>query len=198
MDKVIEVSVVGLVMDPVSKSPVMILEPLNEKRPIPIWIGIHEANAIALELENIISPRPMTHDLIKNIMNVLEARVEKVIITDLIESTYYAELYIHRGGEVQIIDCRPSDAIAVALKNKAKIFVSEQVIEASPDRRFFLQPARQRRENRLLVQQPDPRRFRQGRAVIASTPFSIVARGFPFPRGSLRGSPFPLFSVLPR
>lgn len=137
MDKVIEVSVVGLVMDPVSKSPVMILEPLNEKRPIPIWIGIHEANAIALELENIISPRPMTHDLIKNIMNVLEARVEKVIITDLIESTYYAELYIHRGGEVQIIDCRPSDAIAVALKNKVKIFVSEQVIEASLIGDFF-------------------------------------------------------------
>lgn len=79
----------------------------------------------------------MTHDLIKNIMNVLEARVEKVIITDLIESTYYAELYIHRGGEVQIIDCRPSDAIAVALKNKAKIFVSEQVIEASLIGDFF-------------------------------------------------------------
>lgn len=137
MDKVIEVSVVGLVMDPVSKSPVMILEPLNEKRPIPIWIGINEANAIALELENIVSPRPMTHDLIKNIMGVLEARVEKVIITDLIESTYYAELYIHRGGEVQIIDCRPSDAIVVALKNKAKIFVSEQVIGASLIGDFF-------------------------------------------------------------
>lgn len=137
MDNVIEVSVVGLVMDPVSKSPVMILEPLNEKRAIPIWIGIQEANAIALELENIVSPRPMTHDLIKNIMSVLEARVDKVIITDLIENTFYAELYIHRGGEVQIIDCRPSDAVAVALKNKAKIFVSKQVIEASLIGDFF-------------------------------------------------------------
>ena len=137
MDNVIEVSVVGLVMDPVSKSPVMILEPLHEKRAIPIWIGIQEANAIALELENIVSPRPMTHDLIKNIMGVLEARVDKVIITDLIENTFYAELYIHRGGEVQIIDCRPSDAVAVALKSKAKIFVSKQVVEASLIGDFF-------------------------------------------------------------
>lgn len=127
----IEVNVVGLIIDPVSKSPVMILKPLHDKKIIPIWIGMFEANAIALELEKIASPRPMTHDLIKSIMSQLHADIEKVIITDIIENTYYAELYINNEGQVRIIDCRPSDAVAMALKNRAKIFVSEQVLETS-------------------------------------------------------------------
>jgi len=131
MAKMIEVNVVGLIIDPVSKSPVMILKPLHDKKIIPIWIGMFEANAIALELEKIASPRPMTHDLIKSIMSQLHADIEKVIITDIIENTYYAELYINNEGQVRIIDCRPSDAVAMALKNRAKIFVSEQVLETS-------------------------------------------------------------------
>jgi hypothetical protein len=92
---------------------------------------MNEANAIALELENVSSPRPMTHDLLKSIMGNLEAIVAKVIITDIVENTYYAELYIEKDGEQRVIDCRPSDAVALALKNRAKIYVSKQVLETS-------------------------------------------------------------------
>ena len=131
MEKFVEVNVIGLIMDQISKSPVMVLKPLNDKKIIPIWIGISEANAIALELESIPSPRPMTHDLIKCIMGDLEAVLAKVIITDIIENTYYAELYIEKDGQIKIIDCRPSDAVAMALKNGAKIYVSRQVLNTS-------------------------------------------------------------------
>lgn len=131
MEKFVEVNVVGLIIDQISKSPVMVLKPLNDKKIIPIWIGMSEANAIALELESISSPRPMTHDLIKCIMGDLEAVLTKVIITDIIENTYYAELYIEKDGQMKIIDCRPSDAVAMALKNGAKIYVSRQVLNTS-------------------------------------------------------------------
>jgi len=131
MEKFVEVNVIGLIMDQISKSPVMVLKPLNDKKIIPIWIGMSEANAIALELESIPSPRPMTHDLIKCIMGDLEAVLTKVIITDIIENTYYAELYIEKDGQIKIIDCRPSDAVAMALKNRAKIYVSRQVLNTS-------------------------------------------------------------------
>src|SRR5512145_2817513 len=131
MERFVEVNLVGLIMDQVSKSPVMVLRALDEKKVIPIWIGMTEANAIAMELENICSPRPMTHDLMKNIMCDLEAILAKVIITDIVENTYYAELHIERDGKERVIDCRPSDAVALALKNRAKIFVSRQVLETS-------------------------------------------------------------------
>jgi bifunctional DNase/RNase len=131
MEKFVEVNIVGLIMDQISKSPVMVLKALNEKKVIPIWIGLNEANAIALELENVSSPRPMTHDLMKSIMANLEAVLAKVIITDIVENTYYAELYIEKDGEQRIIDCRPSDAVALALKNRAKIYVSKQVLDTS-------------------------------------------------------------------
>jgi bifunctional DNase/RNase len=131
MEKFIEVNVVGLIMDQISKSPVMVLKPLNDKKVIPIWIGMSEANSIALELESIPSPRPMAHDLIKCIMDNLEAVLTKVIITAIIENTYYAELYIEKDGQIKTIDCRPSDAVALALKNGIKIFVSRQVSETS-------------------------------------------------------------------
>jgi bifunctional DNase/RNase len=131
MEKVVEVNVVGLIMDQISKSPVMVLKPLNDKKVIPIWIGASEANSIALELESIPSPRPMAHDLIKCIMDNLEAVLTKVIITDIIENTYYAELYIEKNGQIKTIDCRPSDAVALALKNGVKIYVSRQVLETS-------------------------------------------------------------------
>ncbi len=131
MEKFVEVHVVGLIMDQISKSPVMVLKPLNDKKIIPIWIGMSEANAIALELESIPSPRPMAHDLIKCIMGNLEAVLTKVIITAIIENTYYAELYIEKDGQIKNIDCRPSDAVALALKNGVKIYVSRQVLETS-------------------------------------------------------------------
>ena len=131
MEQFVEVNLVGLIMDQVSKSPVMVLKALNEKKVIPIWIGMNEANAIAMELENVCSPRPMTHDLMKSIMGNLEAILAKVIITDIVENTYYAELHIEKDGEEKVIDCRPSDAVALALKNRAKIYVSKQVLETS-------------------------------------------------------------------
>ena len=131
MERFVEVNLVGLIMDQVSKSPVMVLKALNEKKVIPIWIGMSEANAIAMELENVCSPRPMTHDLMKSIMCNLEAILARVIITSIVENTYYAELHIEKDGEEKIIDCRPSDAVALALKNRAKIFVSRQVLETS-------------------------------------------------------------------
>ena len=131
MERFVEVNLVGLIMDPVSKSPVMVLTALDAKKAIPIWIGMNEANAIAMELENVCSPRPMTHDLLKNIMGNLEAILAKVIITDIIENTYYAELHIEKDGQERVIDCRPSDAVALALKNHAKIYVSRQVLETS-------------------------------------------------------------------
>jgi uncharacterized protein len=131
MERFVEVNLVGLIMDQVSKSPVMVLKALDEKKVIPIWIGMNEANAIAMELEKICSPRPMTHDLMKNILCDLEASLAKVIITDIIENTYYAELHIEKDGREKVIDCRPSDAVALALKNHARIYVSRQVLETS-------------------------------------------------------------------
>jgi bifunctional DNase/RNase len=131
MEKFVEVNVVGLIMDQISKSPIMVLKPLNDKKIIPIWIGMSEANAIALELESIPSPRPMAHDLIKCILGNLEAELTKVIITTIIENTYYAELYIEKEGQIRTIDCRPSDAVALALKNGVKIYISRQVLETS-------------------------------------------------------------------
>lgn len=131
MEPFIEVNLVGLIMDQVSKSPVMVLKALSEKKVIPIWIGMNEANAIALELENVCSPRPMTHDLLKSVMGNLEAILSRVIITDIVENTYYAELHIKKDGEEKVIDCRPSDAVAMALKNRSKIYVSKQVLETS-------------------------------------------------------------------
>jgi bifunctional DNase/RNase len=131
MEPFIEVNLVGLIMDQVSKSPVMVLKALSEKKVIPIWIGMNEANAIAMELENVCSPRPMTHDLLKSVMGNLEAILSRVIITDIVENTYYAELHIEKDGEEKVIDCRPSDAVALALKNRSKIYVSKQVLETS-------------------------------------------------------------------
>jgi uncharacterized protein len=131
MESITEVSVVGLIMDPVSKSPVMILKPLNDRKIIPIWIGSAEANAIALELESVVSPRPMTHDLITAIIGNLHAKVNKVVITGIVENTYYAQLYLKTSEQTSVIDCRPSDAVAMALRNQAKIFVSTQVLETS-------------------------------------------------------------------
>jgi len=131
MQQMVEVNVVGLIVDPVSKSPVMILKPVDERKVIPIWIGMNEANAIAMELENVCSPRPMTHDLIHSLMDELQVTVEKVIISDIVENTFYAQLYLHCLGGEKILDCRPSDGVAVALKNHAKIFVSPQILETS-------------------------------------------------------------------
>lgn len=137
MRELIEVKLVGLILDPVSKTPVVVLKPIDDEKIIPIWIGRAEANAITMELESISAPRPMTHDLIKNILNNFDSVVEKVVITDIIENTYYAELYLKKNDDVIIVDSRPSDAIAIALKNKSKIYISEYVYAKSVLSDFF-------------------------------------------------------------
>lgn len=137
MENLIEVKLIGMILDPVSKTPVMILKPTNDRKIIPIWIGTYEANAITMELEKVSTPRPMTHDLIKNILFDLNIKIEKVVITDIVENTYYAKLHLKKNDEVITIDSRPSDAIAIAVKNKAKIFISECVYSTSVFSDFF-------------------------------------------------------------
>ena len=112
MDKIrqIEFFIKGLILDPVNNSPVVILQDTAETTVLPIWIGVFEANAIALEMEHIEAPRPMTHDLIRSILSKLSAVLEKVVITDLVDSTYYAELHIRFNNQLQVVDSRPSDA----------------------------------------------------------------------------------------
>ena len=124
----VEMKVRGLALDPLSNLPIIILRDDEEKRSLPIWIGIYEANAIALELEKIETPRPMTHDLIKNILETIEARVQKVVVTDLKENTFYAVLHLQVGTTEYTVDSRPSDAIALALRAGAPIYVDEEVV----------------------------------------------------------------------
>jgi bifunctional DNase/RNase len=124
----VEMKVRGLALDPLSNMPIIILKDEEEKRSLPIWVGIFEANAIALELEKISTPRPMTHDLIKNILESLDARVLKVVVTDLKENTFYAVLHVQLGEVEYQVDSRPSDAIALALRVAAPIYVDEDVV----------------------------------------------------------------------
>jgi bifunctional DNase/RNase len=124
----VEMKVRGLALDPVSNMPIIILRDEEDKRSLPIWVGIFEANAIALELEKIPTPRPMTHDLIKNILEAIEARLLKIVVTDLRENTFFAELHLQIGEGEYTVDSRPSDAIALALRVAAPIFVNEEVV----------------------------------------------------------------------
>jgi len=115
-------------LDPVSNMPIIILRDEEEKRSLPIWVGIFEANAIALELEKIATPRPMTHDLIKNVLEAVDAKVEKIVVTDLRENTFFALIHLRMGEEEVTVDSRPSDAIALALRAGAPIFVDDDVV----------------------------------------------------------------------
>jgi bifunctional DNase/RNase len=124
----VEMKVRGLALDPVSNMPIIILRDEEEKRSLPIWVGIFEANAIALELEKIPTPRPMTHDLIKNILESVEAKVEKIVVNDLRDNTFFALIHLRLGEEEITVDSRPSDAIALALRVGAPIFVEEDVV----------------------------------------------------------------------
>src|SRR6266852_4912820 len=125
----LEMKVRGLALDPLSNMPIIILKDEEDKRSLPIWVGIFEANAIALELEKIATPRPMTHDLIKSIVETVQARVTKVVVTDLKENTFYALLHIQIGEREYTVDSRPSDAIALALRVAAPIYVDDDVVK---------------------------------------------------------------------
>ena len=124
----VEMKVRGLALDPVSNMPIIILRDEDDKRSLPIWVGIFEANAIALELEKIPTPRPMTHDLIKNILESLEAQVLKIVVTDLKDNTFFAVLHLQIADHEYTVDARPSDAIALALRVAAPIYVDEDVV----------------------------------------------------------------------
>ena len=125
----IEMSIKGLMVDPLTNMPIVILRDQDGQRVLPIWVGIFEANAIALQIENIPTPRPMTHDLLRNIIQDLRATVEKIVVCDLQENTFYALIYLAVNGDTVAIDARPSDAIALALRTRAPIFVEETVID---------------------------------------------------------------------
>lgn len=124
----IKMTVRGIALDPITNMPIIILKDPEERRALPIWVGIFEANAIALELEKVSTPRPMTHDLLKNILEGLGITVQQVIVNDLKENTFYATIDLNYNGSVVSIDSRPSDAIALALRVNAPIFVTENVV----------------------------------------------------------------------
>lgn len=127
----IQMKVTGLTIDPFTNMPIIILKDLEEKTALPIWIGLIEASAIATELERIQLARPMTHDLIRNILKELSLKVDKVEVNDLADNTFYSSIYIHSNNKQIVMDSRPSDAIAIALRTDAPIYVEKRVMEKS-------------------------------------------------------------------
>ena len=124
----IKMTVRGIALDPITNMPIIILKDVDERKALPIWVGIFEANAIALELEKVSTPRPMTHDLLKSMLDGLGATVRQVIVNDLKDNTFFAVIELNHNGGVVNIDSRPSDAIALALRVNAPIFVTEKVV----------------------------------------------------------------------
>ena len=118
-------------MDPVTNLPIVILKDVGSETLLPIWVGVFEANAIALEIEKVATPRPMTHDLIRSVLTGLDAFVHRVVVTELRDDTFYAVIWVERNGQIISIDSRPSDALALALRADCPIFVDEQVIKNS-------------------------------------------------------------------
>jgi uncharacterized protein len=133
MNQLVSMSIKGLMLDPVSNSPIVVLKDDEEKFFLPIWVGIFEANAIALQLEHITTPRPMTHDLLRTMIAELDARVSSIVINELRDSTFFAQIRLlitrEGGNQTLEIDARPSDAIALALRTEAPIFVAQEVLE---------------------------------------------------------------------
>jgi len=127
----IEMKIRGLMMDPVTNMPIVILKDVGGDSVLPIWVGVYEANAIALEIEKVTTPRPMTHDLIKNLLVGLDTQVHKVVVTELREDTFFAVIWLERDGHIVSIDSRPSDALALALRVDCPIFVEDEVLKSS-------------------------------------------------------------------
>ena len=125
----IEMTIKGLMIDPITNMPIIILRDQDGQRVLPIWVGVFEANAIALQIENVQTPRPMTHDLLKNIISDLHAHVQRIVVCALKENTFYATIHITAGDQALAVDARPSDAIALALRTQSPIFVEETVIQ---------------------------------------------------------------------
>ena len=144
----VKMEIKGLLMDPVSNMPVVILRDENDGVFLPIWVGLFEANAIAIEMERVQAPRPMTHDLLRNLISELGIRVERIVVNELRDNTFFARIHLVRGDERWNIDSRPSDAIALALRTQSEIFVEEDVLEKS-------------KTLRAEGSQPDPERLKK-------------------------------------
>jgi len=127
----IEVRIRGLMMDPSTNMPIVVLKDVGSETVMPIWVGIFEANAIAIEIEKVSAPRPMSHDLARNLIRHLNAQLEKIVITEIKDDTFHAVLWLKQNEESVIIDARPSDAIALALRADCPIFVAEQVMQTA-------------------------------------------------------------------
>jgi bifunctional DNase/RNase len=127
----VEMKIRGLMMDPVTNMPIVILKDVNGATVLPIWVGVYEANAIALEIEKIATPRPMTHDLIKSLLLGLNTNLRKVVVSELKDDTFYAVIWLDREGDLISVDSRPSDALALALRLDCPIFVEEAVLKSS-------------------------------------------------------------------
>ena len=125
----VEMNIKGLMVDPITNMPIIILRDRDGQKVLPIWVGVFEANAIALQIENIQTPRPMTHDLLRNVIQDLQATVEKIVVCDLRDNTFYALIHLTTPAGPVAIDARPSDAIALALRSRAPILVEERVID---------------------------------------------------------------------
>jgi bifunctional DNase/RNase len=135
--ELMEVKVMGIVVDPKASNPVVVLVDLTGQKALPIWIGVFEAEAISKGLEDVVTLRPMTHDLMKQILDTFQVSLTRVVIDDLKGNTFYANLYLNVEGKEMIVDSRPSDAIALAVRVKAPIFIAESVIEATKQMGLF-------------------------------------------------------------
>ena len=127
----IEMTIKGLMVDPVTNMPIVVLTEAEGERELPIWVGVFEANAIALQIQNVAPPRPMTHDLLRNVISSLDGNVERVVVSELRDNTFYAVIHMRIQGEAMLLDARPSDAIALALRTRAPILVDDTVIEVA-------------------------------------------------------------------
>ena len=137
----VEMKIRGLMMDPVTNMPIVILKDVGTDTVLPIWVGVFEASAIQMEIEKVSAPRPMTHDLIKNVLSGLDAHVHKVVVTELKDDTFYAVIWMEREGRIISVDSRPSDALALALRVDCPIFVEEEVLKTSKKAQTAADPA---------------------------------------------------------
>lgn len=127
----VEVRIRGLMMDPATNMPIVVLKEVDSDGVMPIWVGLFEANAIAIEIEKLAAPRPMTHDLTRNLIHHLNAQLERVVISELRDDTFFAQLWLKQQGDPVMVDARPSDAIALALRFDCPIYVSETVMQVA-------------------------------------------------------------------
>src|SRR5215469_3498086 len=151
----VEMKIRCLMMDPITNMPIVILKESCGGNVLPIWVGVYEANAIALEIEKVVTPRPMTHDLLKNVLVGLSAHVHKIVVTNIKDDTFYAVIWLERDGTLISIDSRPSDALALALRIDCPIFVEDEVLKCSKSKEGSQDRLKDEDLRRLLENMPD-------------------------------------------